>query len=224
MRVLLAHAAWDPPRAAAFEGRFCAIDDAFVGIGALGVELYRSSVPEHANVWATRLWRCIADGQNRSEDETCVLLNDDVDVHPDILQHVETLSRLLPGEILSLHGQFPALRAKGARLVQCFWPSGPAYTLTPKLARDLLSFIDLRPGLFRGSVNEDEIMSHWFFARGRGAICTIPALVRHDTSLPSTLGYDHHAMRKAAVDWEDVPPAWSEADTRDIPLIPVPWL
>jgi hypothetical protein len=48
--------------------------------------------------------------------------------------------------------------------------------------------------------------------------------VRHDTSVPSTLGYDNHANRQSPVDWAGFEPGWTLDDVVSAPYVPVPWM
>lgn len=212
--VLIAHAAWDERRAAAAKRLATAIG---------GAAIVESREKEHANVWARRVW-----SWGNSIDAT-LFLNDDVIPHPDLLRHVEQLVTLLPGEVISLHCQFDAVRTHalaGKRLARCYWPSGPAYVLQGNDPADLLSFVaSLPPGFFAGPMNEDGIIANWLWRRQRPAYCTIPALVRHDTSIPSTLGYDLHPGRKSPVDWDKFPVReWTKEDVETAPYIPTPWM
>jgi hypothetical protein len=80
------------------------------------------------------------------------------------------------------------------------------------------------PDWFAGDVNEDGAIASWLWSRQTPAYVTIPALVRHDTTVPSTLGYDNHAFRSSAVDWAECKPGWTLVDVERAPYVSVPWM
>ena len=219
VRALVAHAEWDASRVAS-------LDRLEASIGDGDWMAVASEEREHANKWATRLWRR---GSEQKECDLLVFLNDDVVCHPKLFEYVAQLAELLPGEVLSLHCQFPGLREAalaGHRLARCYWPSGPAYVMTPAQAGELLAWLGtITPGWFAGDVNEDGAIAAWLWSRQSPAYCTAPALVRHDTSIPSTLGYDNHPNRQSHVDWDEfAPDVWDNHDVMAAPYIPVPWM
>jgi hypothetical protein len=218
----IAHASWSPGRTASL--------DRLVMQCPKTPMIVESTVVEHANVWAKRLWTYCATGP---QPDAWVMLNDDVDLHPDFRRVVTELVELLPGEVISLHCNMPGLvdAAKVSRLAKCYWVSGPAYVLPASIIPSLLSWLDtLPPDWFAGDVNEDGVLASWLWSRQTPAYATIPALVRHDTKVPSTLGYDGHAGRKAAVDWDAVESpkgeglVWRPDDVYSAPFIEVPWM
>jgi hypothetical protein len=215
--IMIAHAAFDVRRHAP-------LTRLLVALGGHPLVL-ASQERVHANVWATALWNAVA----RSKADTVVCLNDDVIPHPQLRQHVTTLAELLPDQVLSLHPQFPAIRdvAKaGGRLARCYWPTGPAMAMSPDFARELLEWLKTVPeGWFGNDVNEDGALASFLWSRQQPAWCAIPALVRHDTTVPSTLpGYDQHPHRTSPVDWDDYPPHWTREHVASAPYTPVPWI
>jgi len=56
---------------------------------------------------------------------------------------------------------------------------------------------------FFAATNEDNVAIHWAWSRQDPFWCPIPAVVRHDITVPSSLGFDHHPMRTPLVLWED---------------------
>jgi hypothetical protein len=183
-----------------------------------------SAAREHARVWAVNLWREV----QRSQADVVLCLNDDVTVHPDILKHVATLAEMFPDDIISLHPNFPAfgvIAETGKRLAKSYWPSGPAMAMSPHTARDLLAWLDkIPPQFFSHDVNEDGAIASFLWSRQTPSVYTIPALVRHDITVPSTLpGYDLHPGRTSPVDWERYPPGEWARDAV-MPYIPCPWM
>jgi hypothetical protein len=216
---LIAHASWDDRRKASLDRLTKLLPSKPLVLGSVQ--------REHANVWAARLWDAVA--CRLAFVDAVVLLNDDVIPHPQLREHVEALCALLPGEVISLHGNFPGFRHAanaGHKLARCYWPSGPAYVLQRGHAAELLNFVDRLPAhWFDGPVNEDGVIAAWLWSRQTPAYVSIPALVRHDTSVPSTLaGYDDHPNRTSPVDWADFEPGWTENDVVTAPYVPVPWM
>ena len=218
--VIIAHASFDERRRAPMRR----LAEAFGEVKPL---ILASTIREHANKWAVRLWREV----QRSQADAVVCLNDDVIPHPDLLRHAAQLASLLPDDIVSLHCTYPRLKVAADddhKLARCYWVSGPAYLMRPTQARDLLTWLETVPReWFDGQVNEDGAMASWLWSKQRPAFATIPALVRHDTTIPSTLaGYDQHPMRTSPVDWDDYPITrpWQIGDAEIAPYIPVPWM
>jgi hypothetical protein len=217
--VMIAHASFDERRRAPM----VRLAESFGDVKPLTLA---STAREHARVWAVRLWREV----QRSMADVVLCLNDDVTVHPEILAHCETLATLLPDDLISLHCTYPKMKIAadhGQRLARCYWISGPAYLMRPTQARDLLAWLEtVPPHWFDGQVNEDGAMASWLWSKQRPAYASIPALVRHDTTIPSTLdGYDAHPMRTSMVDWADYPAGgWTQQHVIDAPYIPIPWM
>jgi hypothetical protein len=186
----------------------------------------RSEQPEHANVWATRLWKLSAK-EERTHDIS-LFLNDDVVCHEKIIEYIEEFAEYMPDEVLSLHSQMPGTRVaamRGHKFARCYWPSGPAYSFSPRLARELLAWLEtVNPSWFRGTTNEDGAIASWLWSRQTPAYATIPALVRHDVSVPSSLGYDNHPNRTSGVDWDLFAPGdWTPDHVARAPYVPVAW-
>ncbi len=218
----IAHCQWDERRHATLRR----LIQALPGTGML----FDSREPEHANVWAKRVWSVVATWDSAHPDTGgTVILNDDVIPHPELLSFVAQLCELLPGRFLSLHCQFPQIEQAafmGTRLARCYWPSGPAMFFPRGFARKLLDWLEtVPPQWFAGDVNEDGAIASFLWSQQTPAFCSIPALVRHDTTVPSTLGYDGHPNRTSPVDWETYPVRpWTSDDVESAPHIDVPWL
>lgn len=194
-----------------------------------------SAEKQHANVWAKGIWKTIQDveAKNPSVSAT-IILNDDVICHPEMMRVVGTLHDRMAQTVLSLHGNFPLMRQhalRGARLLRCYWPSGPAMLFPRGFAGDLLEWLATIPqDWFAGDVNEDGAIAAFLWKRQTPTITTIPALVKHDVSVPSTLaGYDDHPNRTSWVPWLEegvagfpVPEKWDW--DAPIPYVSVPWM
>lgn len=228
INVAIAHASWAP-------GRNEALRRLLAQLAPLSPEppsIVESTVKEHANVWARKLWARAARLDSFTWEQPCIgtlLLNDDVTVHPQILELIAGLSALAPDDVISLHSQFEGTAhaaRDGYRLVKSYWPSGPAYFFPRGIATQLLVWLETTPsGWFGGDVNEDGVLAQYLWARQRPAVATIPALVRHDVDVPSTLGYDSHPGRQSKVDWDIFPARpWTAEELADAPYVPVPWI
>jgi hypothetical protein len=220
--VIATAAAWDERRKAPLERLVCALPGTPL--------IVESPVREHANIWARRLWELIAHNDvGASSPAATIVLNDDVEPIDGLVERVAQLTELLPDDVLSLHGNFPGLvdAAKISRLARCYHPTGPGYSLVNGAARSLLAWIDTTPReWFGGDVNEDGVIASWLWSTQKPAYVTIPALVRHDVSVPSTLdGYDLHPGRSSCVDWIEYPVRpFTKADVDNAPHVPVPWM
>ena len=96
MRFAIAHAAWLPDRRRTLARL----------LNQLGEEVLVSASPgpEHASIWARRLWE---GGARAFPDEHVCFLNDDVLIHPEFRRVVEAMVEAVPEEPLSLHTNVP---------------------------------------------------------------------------------------------------------------------
>jgi hypothetical protein len=208
--VAIAHAAWDIRRAASLARIVQEVRGDIV--------TFRSEKREHASVWARRIWKWIAEEQHGYD--AVIVLNDDVTVAPKLREIVGAILEACrdpgaagytpadnPGTIICLHTTAPvspSLAMCGERWLSACWLTGPGYVLTSSQAEQLVRFWDRCPNGFAESVNEDNIAMQWATSEAREMLHVIPALVEHDTSIPSTLGYDDHDGRVPLVTWRDV--------------------
>lgn len=163
--------------------------------------VFNSKVREHASVWARRLWE-------HAGDDAVVCLNDDVTVHPQFTKVLAALTQAVPDQIISLHCTSPvapSFAEAGERWLRSYWLTGPGYVLPPGAAKRLLAWIDTLPKSFVSSINEDNLIMHWAWHEQRPIWHCIPALVQHDTSTRSSLGYDNQPawMRSSPVAWTE---------------------
>lgn len=211
MKIAIAHAAWDAKRGPALERLARQVPDATI---------FASERREHASVWARRLWEWAGD------DAVCCL-NDDVTVCPDFPDVIDALPH---HDIIALHTTAPAapsLAMSGVRWLRSYWLTGPGYILGRGVARRLLAWADQVPRQLVASVNEDNLVMHFAWHEQKPIWHTIPALVDHDVSVPSTLGYDNHPMRRTNVPWHALPSldltTWPVLDAY-APLVECPWM
>ncbi len=214
----IAHAAWDHRRHAPLERLNSSIrkdSDAWI-------EIVSSQRKEHASVWAHRLWTWGA----RRNVSHCVFLNDDVTVCPDFADVCHAMVTAVPDQIISLQSSVPIHGVE--TWARSYWLTGPGYIVPTALLGALLTFADAWPDFHR-KVNEDNFIMQWAWREQRPIWHAVPAIVQHDTTIPSTLGYDHHALRESSIPWTKFPAApirtvdyWTPS--RMPPLVDCPWL
>ena len=212
MIVAITHAAWSP-------GRPESLARLLAQLGQ-GAETYvlTSTRREPVVVWARRLWDFVS-----AQKEPVICIQDDVLLHPHFLQACEVILNVVPDEIVSLHTQAPEAKAiaeKGSHWGRAYWLSAPCYILPPKIATDLLDFWSRN---YVHTHNEDNIVVHWAWQKQKPFLATLPALACHDSSLPSTLGYDNHPHRTPSVPWGPLDDVTSRAFwtlPQSIPYIP----
>ena len=221
MKFAIAHAAWAPGRAESLARLVEQLgEDVLVSV---------STGPEHASVWARRIW----EWAGRQDEHVCIL-NDDVLAHPELRRICEAMIEAVPDECISLHTNILGAVAEsmlGHHWVRCYWYTGPAVIIPPARMRSLLAWVYRTPWYFLSRNNEDNCAIHWAWEEQRPFYCAIPAPVHHDTSVRSTLGYDDHAYRVPLVPWGD--PRWAHARLTDPawwrvesppPAVPNPWM
>jgi hypothetical protein len=206
MFVAVAHASWAPERKRGLARIKEVTDGRFA--------LFESKIREHASTWALRIWQWAAE-----RNAPTIVLNDDVIPHPDLVKVVEAMIEAVGPRVLSLHPNNPAavsLHRDGHRWMRSYVLTGPAYVLTPEAAASLIAWYDAAPRNFTSKINEDNYGIHWSWDRQEPIWQSTMALVEHDTTIPSTLGYDDHPNRKAYVHWgtEDLtdPEYWRVQD------------
>ena len=185
------------------EGRVesCArLMDGLWAAGLRHVEVLASEQREPGHVWARRAWQRAADIGG-----AVLVLQDDVRVHPRLGDVLLCALAAADASIVALHTTFPAVESlawAGARWVRSTLVSGPAYVLRHGVARRILGFCDkLDRGLLE-KANDDHLLQYFAAWSHEPAWSTVPALVVHDASVPSTFGYDGHPWRTTPVSWE----------------------
>lgn len=165
-----------------------------------GAHVSVSEKREHASVWAKRLW----EWAEAEDADATILLNDDVTVCPQLVEIVAAMVTAVPDETISLHTSLPvalSLAAAGERWVRCYWLTGPGYVLPRGAPRRLLDWLARAPTSLVRRTNEDAVGIYEAWSRQKPIWGVIPALVEHDTSVPSTLGYDKHPLRTSCIPW-----------------------
>jgi len=189
-----------------------------------GATVLSSRRPEHANIWARRAWEW-------AEDQDCpvAILNDDVTVCPDFEATVAAMTDAAPGRVLSLHTSVPEATRISGRWLRCYWLTGPGYVLPRGAPSQLLGYWAGLPWDFASKHNEDVIAIHWAWQKQEPFWSSIPAVVKHDTSTRSSLGYDNHPMRTSCVPWDQshnarlTDPEYWRHGAQDPPFVENPW-
>jgi hypothetical protein len=214
--VIIAHAAWAPKRIESLDRLATRLEREPV--------ISTSEQKEHASTWARRAWEI---GLNEATDHA-VFLNDDVTVPKRFERICELLTTLLPDDVISLHATAPEAATHRGRWLRAYQLTGPGYILPTRRIPDLLACADRFAPLWETD-NEDGMVMQWLWQEQTPAYQCIPALAQHDTTVPSTLGYDDHKLRTTKVAWTEFPDIdlLDEAGWRqglsDAPLVECPW-
>lgn len=200
--VHIAHAAFLPERKATLERLLKQLAEQRGVSHGFEPRVHRSEKREHASVWATRVYRAIA----AENPDAAIVLNDDVEVSPDLVASVRQMLRQPTSRMISLHASHPMARSlaeAGQRWFATYHLTGPGYVVRKGGARELLDWGAAAPKAWFEKVNEDNVAIQWGFRNREPIWNAIPALVKHDESVPSSLGYDQHAGRVTKVAWDE---------------------
>lgn len=198
--VAIAHAAFLPERAKTLD-RLCSQLD---GQGAK-FHISRSEKREHASVWAKRLWQYGAKCEEQGAEAT-VYLNDDVEISPNLIDAVDAMLTVPDiSRMVSLHAVHPSARSladAGQRFLATYHLTGPGYVFQRGQSAAMLHALESAPGAYRTTHNEDELCIFEAHRRREPIWNSLPGLVKHDTGVPSSLGYDNHPGRVCVVPWD----------------------
>jgi hypothetical protein len=213
----IAHSSWA-------EGRADGLARLLAQLEPQGVKphIQVSTEREHANQWALRLWRWAAE-----QDAPAMLLNDDVSVSPELVIAVDRMTDALPDELISLHCQLPvatSLAEAGVPYLRTYWLSGPGYVIPRGAAGPMVAYAETIPKRLKDLYNEDGYGQLWAWSMRRPIFHCLPALVQHDTDIPSTLGYDKHTLRVATADWRKYPVPADATVRAPVPFYDNPWM
>jgi len=150
---------------------------------------YIESEPGKPHEWSERLWR----GGLALGTDYVLCLNEDMQLCEGFGEVLEAILRARPNHFITLYNAHKL--AKQAQIRQMRWITtcdgliGNAYVLPRAGLEDFLSWRDsaLIPG-FVEHCSEDNLLNIWAMARGVLLWHAVPALVTHDTSLPSCYG------------------------------------
>ena len=164
--------------------------------------VHRSTQREHASVWATRVYAACA-----AEDaDAAIVLNDDVEVSGDLVGAVAAMLDAATSRMISLHPVHPmgrSLAEAGLRWFATYHLTGPGYVLRKGVAKELLAYYRETPKHWNTKNNEDNVAIQLAFRHREPIWNAMPALLVHDTTVPSSLGYDNHPSRVTTVPWTD---------------------
>ena len=228
--VHIAHAAFLPERAATLDRLYSQLAPQ---MGKRKAVVHRSEEREHASVWARRVYAAVA----AENADAAIVLNDDVEISDELVAAATVMLEQPTSRIISLHCVHPMARSlaeSGQKWLRTYHVSGPAYIMRKGAAAEAQRYYDETPQRWNGAVNEDTVLIQMMFRHREPVWNSLPALVTHDTAVPSSLGYDNHAGRATAVAWHDRE-LWPESATRDlsspefwrpegeIPFLPTHW-
>ena len=154
------------------------------------------------NVWAEALWRWLAE----TGADWCLQLQDDVMVAPCFWPALRAMLAAVPDDVdviglTSTHPMTHNIAKRGHR-----WYRTPgnlvgwAYCIRRVALVEFLEGRAQLPDAFRKQ-NEDEQIAQWAEKSGRGVWHPVPAIVDHDTSIPSSYANDGHSHRRPQVTW-----------------------
>ena len=191
----VAHSQWAPERKATLERLMSQLEPQ-----KARVTVHRSVQREHASVWATRMYAAAV-----AEDaEVTLFLNDDVEVSPDLVAAIDAQTAQSTSEIVSLHATHPiapSLAEAGQRWFSTWHVTGPAYYFRRGTAKRALAYYKAAPKAWSGTFHEDNILINYCWRRMDPIWNSLPSLVTHDTTVPSSLGFDKHPGRCTEVQW-----------------------
>ena len=155
---------------------------------------FTDKAPNH--VWSVQLWTWLYE----TGAEWCLQLQDDVMVAPCFWPALRAQLDALPEDadvigLTSVHPMTPEIARRGHR-----WHRteanlvGWAYALRREALGEFLASE-------RAKTNEDEQIAYWTRASGRTVWHPVPAIVDHDTTIPSSYANDHHSHRRPQVTW-----------------------
>jgi hypothetical protein len=217
----VAHCLWDPARVAWLKEFRQTFPHPF--------RVAESAEKVHASVWARKLW--LGAAEEDAEDggpDWHVFLNDDVDVcpNPDAFAAALTAAE---SDVVAFHTSCTNLT--DLNWCKTYWMTGPAYAFRKGIASEMLLFMDSLPkGFFETPGNNEDVVGIFYaWSRQQPIWSTVPALVKHRIEIPSTLGYDHHALRQSPIPFDH--PAFKGQDLgdparwacKDPPFIENPW-
>ena len=175
----------------------------------IGADSYREFTDRAPNsVWCVEMWEWLA---NTGAD-WCLQLQDDVMVSPSFWPALRAMLASLPADadvvgLTSTHPMAPEIARQGHR-----WYRTPgnlvgwAYCIRRTALVEFLAIRSELPETFRAK-NEDDQIAEWAAKSNRGVWHPVPAIVDHDTSIPSSYKNDDHSHRRPQVTWRDFPEA-----------------
>lgn len=196
------------------------------------VRISSSRVKEEPSAWFPRALAAVMDlEQSNPKLEATIVLQDDIEIVPSIVAHVEHALRIAVSPIVSLHTSLPSgeqLLGLGMRFARSWWVTGPAYVLRRGVAKRLLALFDRLHPKLRDGFKEDNLLMLWSWMQREPAWSTLPALVVHDLKEPSVYEHRPHGWRTTAVPFTKFPIGrpeeyWRAHPDALPPLLSCPW-
>lgn len=198
-------------------------------------KLVSSDKPRPSWQWSEEMWNWGAlqglpavGGPDHPIATHFLSLQDDVIVPDNFWDALHAVVEAAPDKVISLHTSAPQaadLQIKGERWARCYWLTGPGYVFPMAKLR---AFVKWRSEQMRSLVEaipEDNLAIHWAWEMQQPFWNTIPALVKHDTKVPSVQGHDAHLLRETNVPWDGSTAPTDGWDVTHLPeLIGNPWM
>ena len=222
--VHIAHAEFLPERAATLDRLLSQLADQRVK-----PIVHRSTTREHASTWATRMYAAAAAAGADGE----IYLNDDTEVSPDLVAAVQQFLEQPTSRFIALHAVHPmalSLAEAGQRWLRTYHLTGPAYVFRKGVCKEVLAYYAETPKVWNQRVNEDNVCIQLAYRHREPIWNCIPALAQHDTTVPSSLGYDNHPGRVSPVPWRDpmfkdldLHTGWEVPPGTEVPYLETHW-
>jgi hypothetical protein len=141
------------------------------------------------HVWAPAMWkRAVSLGK-----PYCLLLNDDLILPEWFWRDLELVIKARPDQVINLYNTHPVADfalSKGIRWLTSFdGLIGNAYVFPTEDLKDFLSWREEVLTFYgRRDLTEDQQINLWAMCKRRLVYHTVPALVDHETSIPSLYG------------------------------------
>ncbi len=197
------------------------------------VRVSSSRVKESPAEWWPRAMAAVVDMERDNPKLTAtVVVQDDVEIAPHLLDHVEHVLRAADSRVVSLHTSLPSaeqLLGLGMRFARSWWVTGPAYVLRRGVAKQLLVLFNRLHHAMRKDMKEDNLVQLWCWMQREPAWSTIPAMVVHDLQEPSVYEHRPQGWRTASVPFTKFPVGRPEEYWRAHPanvappLLACPW-
>lgn len=197
----ISHTPWVPERVSSYlrlRDALCSEERSYAAI-----EVFSDREPNH--MWSEKMWAWSV----AQDVDWCLFLQDDSLVAPFFLQRVCNFIRAhehVDIPVIGLHVAHPAATLLAQEGYEAFTTSdgivGVGYALN-RIALEV--FLEWRRGLKPGALealSEDTLVGLFCASRLDRVLHPIPALVDHDTAIPSVYGNDAHPNRRSRVRWD----------------------
>ena len=160
--------------------------------------------------WSRQLWEKGRDLTVGDPTAQFVTIQDDVVIPENFAQILQALYTIWPDRIVSLFNVHPIsrelARAGGKMYRSRAFVLGIGYSIPGSLMAEFCDFRARNEKAARMR-SEDSFVALWAVETGRDIYHTLPSIVEHDVSMPSTWAADNHGNRTARVSFRDYSPA-----------------